>query len=310
MDLRGLHHVTAIASDGRRNVEFYARVLGLRLVKKTVNFDDPGTYHLYYGDYAASPGTLLTFFLWNGMPRGRAGAGLTHAIAYSVPPGALAFWRERLQAHGVVTTDATAPRLGEPVLAFRDPDGLPLELVEAREPDLRPSVPHPEISAAHGLRGFHGVTLAVAAARDTAALLTAGMGYRLVASEGNLSRYTVGDGGPGTYVDLLVDPSLRPGRTGLGTVHHVAFRTPDDTSQQQAHTALTARGFIVSPIMDRCYFHSIYYREPNGALFEIATDGPGFAVDEALAELGGRLQLPAWCEPNRAAIEARLPRLD
>lgn len=309
MRLLGLHHITTIASDAKRNVDFYTRVLGLRFVKKTVNFDDPGTYHLYYGDYAATPGTLLTFFLWTDIRRGRTGTGLTSAIAYSVPAGALGFWRERLGANHV-TVAAPAARYGDEILAFADPDGLPLELVGTTDADPRTPAPHPDVSPDKGIRGFHGVTLAVGAMEPTAAVLTQDMGYRLVARDGERTRYAVGDSGPGTYVDLVADPSLPRGRSGVGTVHHVAFRTPDDASQQQAHAALTAGGFNVSPIMDRCYFRSIYYREPNGVLFEIATDGPGFTVDEPLETLGRQLKLPPWHEPRRAAIEAHLPPLD
>jgi len=309
MRLLGLHHITAIAGDGKRNVDFYTRVLGLRLVKKTVNFDDPGTYHLYYGNAAASPGTLLTFFLWDGLPRGRSGAGLTTAVAYSVPADALDFWRARLQANGVAVT-GPARRFGEQVLVFADPDGLPLELVAGPEPDPRTPAPHPGVPAARGIRGFHGVTLATAAAAASAAVLTADMGYHPVAQEGPRSRYAVGKGGPGTYVDLLTDPGLPRGRSGLGTVHHVAFRTPNESSQQEARDVLAAIGLGVSPVIDRSYFHSIYYREPGGVLFEIATDGPGFAIDEPIDRLGRSLRLPPWYEPRRAEIEAHLPPLE
>ncbi len=309
MRLLGLHHITAIASDAKRNVDFYTRVLGLRFVKKTVNFDDPGTYHLYYGDAGASPGTLLTFFLWDGAPQGRRGAGMTSAIAYSVPADALEFWRERLRAAGVAMTELPR-RFGDAVLAFADPDGIPLELVGTAEPDPRIPAPHAGVPATKGIRGFHSVTLPVGAGTQTAEVLTRDMTYRLAAKDGVRSRYTVGAGGPGTYVDLVADPGLPHGRSGVGTVHHVAFRTPDDPGQAEARNALAARGFNVSPIMDRCYFHSIYYREPGGVLFEIATDGPGFTVDEPIAQLGRKLMLPPWYEANRAEIEARLPRLD
>jgi glyoxalase family protein len=226
-----------------------------------------------------------------------------------VPAGALGFWRDRLQAQGVAA-GAPLTRFGEKVLAFTDPDGLPLEFVATAESDPRIPAPHPDIPPGKGLRGFHGVTLTVGVEERTATVLTQDMGGRLLAREGDRARYTTGDGGPGTYVDLLAAPSLPQGHSGQGTVHHVAFRTPDDAGQLQAHTALTARGFNVSPVMDRCYFHSIYYREPNGVLFEIATDGPGFTVDEPLAELGRTLKLPAWYEPHRTEIEAHLPRLD
>ncbi len=307
MRLLGLHHVTAIGSDPRRNLAFYTQVLGLRLVKKTVNFDDPGTYHLYYGSYDATPGTLLTFFLWEGLPRGRAGSGMVSAVAYVVPAGSLDFWRARLAAHG--TSPADAPRLGEAALSFADPDGLPLELVEAAEPDPRPPVPHPEVPARHAIRGFHSVTLQAGTGEQTAWVLNQDMGYQLAAQEGSRSRYSPAVPGPGTAVDLLIDPGQAAGSSGVGTVHHVAFRTPDDSDQRQAHAELTNRGFGVSPIVDRCYFHSIYFREPGGVLFEIATDGPGFTVDEPLDRLGGSLQLPAWHEPMRAKIEAALPPL-
>jgi len=307
MRLLGLHHVTAIASDPKRNIAFYTQVLGLRLVKKTVNFDDPGTYHLYYGGPAATPGTLLTFFLWGDLPRGHAGNGMTGAVAYAVPATSLDFWRARLRSKGVTVTEA--PRLGESALAFTDPDGLALEIVGSAEGDPREPAHHADVPAAHGIRGFHSVTLLAGTGEQTAWVLTEEMGYRLLAQDGARARYTPEAGGPGTIVDLLLDPKQPRGRSGAGTVHHVAFRTPDDAAQRQAHAELTERGFGVSPIMDRCYFHSIYYREPNGVLFEIATDGPGFTVDEPLDQLGGSLQLPPWHEANRAAIEAALPPL-
>ncbi len=307
MRLLGLHHVTAIASNPKRNIAFYTQVLGLRLVKKTVNFDDPSTYHLYYGAYEATPGTLLTFFLWEGLPRGRTGAGMVGAVAYAVPADSLDFWRARLGAHGVAVTDA--PRLGEGAIAFTDPDGLPLELVGSAEADPRPPVPHPEIPQKQGIHGFHSVTLRAGTGEQTAWVLTQDMEYRLLAQDGTRMRYAPEADGPGTIVDLLIDPNDPRGRSGVGTVHHVAFRTPDDAAQRRAHAELTARGFGVSPIMDRCYFHSIYYREPNGVLFEIATDGPGFTIDEPLDQLGGSLRLPPWQEEARATIEAALPPL-
>jgi glyoxalase family protein len=309
MHLRGLHHITAIAADGKRNVDFYTRVLGLRLVKKTVNFDDPGTYHLYYGDQAASPGTILTFFIWGGLQRGRPGLGQASATAFAIPPGSLDFWRGRLKRLGIATSEPGA-RFGEPGVTLTDPDGLGLALTETAGPDPRRPARHPEIPTAHGIRGFHAITLAVASADQTAGLLTGAMGYRLAARDGLRARYTTGDGLPGTFVDLHADPALPRGLNGSGTVHHVAFRASDDAAQQAARSELVAGGYEVSPVKDRNYFHSIYYREPAGILFEIATDGPGFTVDESLEELGTHLKLPAWHEPQRAQIEAYLPRLD
>ena len=308
MQILGLHHITAIASDPRRNLAFYTDVLGLRLVKRTVNFDDPRTYHFYYGDRVGTPGSILTFFPWGSLPRGRAGTGQASAIAFSVGPEALTFWEDRLHAHGVATS-APAPRFGESVLTFADPDGLVLELVATREPDGRPSWEHPDIPVKHAIRGFHSVTLAVGDAPPTAHLLTATMGYRELRREGHRVRYTVANGGPGTYVDLLADPLLPRGRHGTGTVHHVAFRAPDDDAQRVARVELLVLGYQVSPILDRNYFQSIYYREPDGILLEIATDAPGFAVDEPIASLGTTLKLPALYEPHRTEIEAALPKL-
>jgi glyoxalase family protein len=307
--LNGLHHVTAIAGDPRRNVDFYTCVLGLRLIKRTVNFDDPSTYHLYYGDSVGTPGSVLTFFPWAGVRRGRPGNGQAYATAFSVPAGSLPFWTARLLAHGF-TPAAPVTRFGDEVLAFTDPDGLLLELVATSAPDSRTAHAHPEISAAHGIRGFHSVTLAVIDAARTAALLTGPMGNRLVGTEAGRTRYTVAEGGPGAHVDLLVDPTIPRGIPGAGTVHHIAFRTPDDSTQAAARMILTDLNHHVSPVMDRNYFHSIYYREPEGALFEIATDNPGFTVDEPLATLGTSLKLPAQYESQRAEIEAHLPKLD
>ena len=308
MQILGLHHITAIAGDPRRNLAFYTGVLGLRLVKRTVNFDDPHTYHLYYGDRVGTPGSILTFFPWADLPRGHIGTGQASATAFSVGPDALSFWEQRRQAHGVATS-GSHPRYGEAVLAFADPDGLVLELVATREPDARPPWAHPEIPVEHGLRGFHSVTLAVRDATPTAQLLGSTMGHREIRREGNRVRYTIADGGPGTYVDLLADPSLPSGRPGTGTVHHVAFRTPATETQLAARRELLVLGYDVSPPLDRNYFHSIYYREPDGILLEIATDPPGFAVDEPIESLGTALKLPAPYEPHRAEIEAALPKL-
>lgn len=308
MQILGLHHITAIAGDPRRNLAFYTGVLGLRLVKRTVNFDDPHTYHLYYGDGVGTPGSILTFFPWGNSPRGRIGTGQASATAYSVRPDALSFWAQRLRAHGVATNGPTL-RFGESVLALADPDGLALELVATREPDGRQPWSHPDIPPEHGIRGFHSVTLAVREAAPTAQVFAPAMGFKEIRREGLRVRYSVAGGGPGTYVDLLADPSLPSGRPGTGTVHHVAFRAPDDEAQLAARRELLVLGLDVSPPLDRNYFHSIYYREPAGILLEIATDPPGFAVDEPIASLGTALKLPAPYEPHRAEIEAALPKL-
>ena len=307
-DIHGLHHITAIASDPKRNLDFYTRVLGLRFVKKSVNQDDPGTYHLYYGDYAASPGTILTFFPWAELRRGRPGTGQAYATGFSVPFGSLSFWRERLGRLGV-PHGTTEVRFSDEVLPFNDPDGLHLELIATAENDVRPPAPSADISAQHGIRGFHSSTLALKDDRATAQLLVEGMGYLLVGQAGHRARYTAGSGGPGTYVDLLTEPTLPRGINGAGTIHHVAFRASDDANQEAARERLLKRGLQVSPVIDRAYFKSIYYREPGEVLFEIATDGPGFAIDEPLASLGTKLSLPPRLEPQRKEIEEALPSL-
>lgn len=304
----GLHHITAIASDPKRNLEFYTKVLGLRFVKKSVNQDDPGTYHLYYGDYGASPGTIMTFFPWAGIARGRPGTGQAYATAFSVPFGSLAFWREHLTKLGIPHGN-TELRFNDEVLTLNDPDGLHLELIATKENDSRRPAPSADVPAEFAIRGFHSSTLALKNDQPTADLLVNGMSYLLVGKSGHRARYTIGAGGPGTYVDLLTEPSLPRGINGAGTVHHIAFRIVDDENQETAQARLQQLGVGVSPVIDRAYFKSIYYREPGGVLFEIATDGPGFAIDEPLEKLGTTLSLPPRLEPNRKAIEAALPPL-
>ncbi len=308
MNLHGLHHITAISGDIRKNVDFYTRVLGQRFVKKSVNQDDPGTYHLYYGDYNGSPGTILTFFPWAGVPRGRPGHGQAYATAYSIPAGSLPFWQKRFTDLDIPTGEVET-RFGEQVLTFFDPDGLRLELVATTEADARPPAPSQDIPAEHAIRGFHSSTLGLTSAKATTAVLVDTMGYRQVSSTGARTRYTVAAGGPGTYVDLLTDPKLPRGLNGAGTIHHVAFRTPDDANQEEALESLHLHGLASSPIIDRAYFKSLYYREPGGVLFEIATDTPGFAIDEPVETLGQKLSLPPRLEPHRTEIEAALPKL-
>lgn len=307
-NVSGLHHITAIASDPRQNLDFYTRVLGLRFVKKSVNQDDPGTYHLYYGDYAASPGTILTFFPWAGLRRGRPGTGQAYATAFSVPAGSVPFWRERFEKLGV-PHQAVETRFGDEALPFADPDGLRLELIATHETDVRAAAPAKDVPSAHAIRGFHSSTLALTDAAATTRVLVDSMGYKLAAQSGHRSRYAAGRGGPGTYVDLLTDPALPRGLNGAGTIHHVAFRVADDATEVAARNVLLKDGLQVSPVIDRAYFKSIYYREPAGVLFEIATDGPGFAIDEPLDQLGTKLGLPPHLEPHRAEIEAALPAL-
>ena len=294
-DLLGLHHVTAIASEPQANLDFYCGVLGLRLVKRTVNFDDPGSYHLYYGDAAGRPGTLITFFPWPGARRGRAGAGQTSANAFIVPRGSLEVWRARLSKLGV-TPGATESRFGDEVIAFDDPDGMSIELVAAGEESREPWI-----------TGLHSVTLLMLDPQPSAALLTESMGFRAMGAEGHRYRFEVAEGGPGAIIDVLHAPDAAPGVMAAGAIHHVAFRAADDAAQLDWRRTLADAGASVSEVMDRDYFHSIYFREPGGVLYEIATDPPGFTVDEPLETLGEALRIPAWLEPTRARIERTLP---
>jgi glyoxalase family protein len=305
--LTGIHHVTAIAGDPQPNVDFYTRVLGLRLVKLTVNFDDPGTYHLYFGNDRGTPGSILTFFPWSGVRRGTVGTGQVTATAFAVPQGSLGFWRDRLVDHGAHADESA--RFGEPVLRVADPDGLHLELLESAAADPGAAWAGGGVPGAHAIGGFHSATLSEEGYEQTAQLLQETMGLSFVGSEGNRFRYAAGGTGPGAIVDILCAPDGRPGRLGGGTVHHIAFRTPDDDAQQAWRQLLVRGGYNVSPVMDRVYFHSIYYREPGGILFEIATDPPGFSADEPAEHLGERLMLPPWLEARRAAVEAVLPPL-
>ena len=301
----GIHHVTAIASDPQQNLDFYAGLLGLRLVKLTVNFDDPGSYHLYYGDEVGNPGTIMTFFSWSGAYQGRIGTGQTSATAFSIPDGSLGYWQERLQQKGIAV-EHRGRRFDEEVLSFTDPDGLWLELVAAAVRDTRPGWNQGPVPAEHAIRGFFNATLSEQSYQNTATLLTETMGFRLVGQEGSRFRYAVGAGGAGAIVDLLHEPDAPAARMGTGTVHHIAWRAKNDAEQLAWRADVIRLGLNSSPVMDREYFHSIYFREPGGVLFEIATDEPGFAINEGVEQLGSQLMLPPWMEPQRDLIEARV----
>lgn len=310
--LPGIHHVTAIAGDPQRNVDFYAGTLGLRLVKRTVNFDDPGTYHLYYGDEQGRPGTILTFFPWPGGAPGRRGAGQTGEVALAIPTGSLGFWLERLVRAGV-RHEGPAPRFRERVVSFADPDGLALELVTDRRPaddaGWAGGGAGGGVPAEHAIRGVRGVALWEAEVGPTAALLTETLGFRFVGEEGNRARYAAPRSGPGQVVDLVRAAGFWSGAMGVGAVHHVAWRAADDGAQEGWRRTLASAGLNPTAALDRRYFRSIYFREPGGVLFEIATDAPGFGVDESPAALGTRLQLPPWLEVSRREIERGLPPL-
>lgn len=303
----GLHHVTAIADDPQRNVDFYAHVLGLRLVKQTVNFDAPETYHLYYGDEAGRPSSLLTFFPWPGVAPGRQGTGLVTVTSFSVPESSLGWWQRRLLDRGV-DADAPVDRDGEAVLVLRDPDGMVLELVAAPGDARSGWDGEASIPSEHAVRGLHAITLSERVLDASAAMLTDLLGMRLGSEEGDRARFAMATGGSGTLVDIAASS----GDTGLqagGTVHHVAFRAPDLATMTRWQGELQDAGVAVTDIRDRQYFKSIYFREPGGVLFEIATDEPGFATDEPLLELGRSLKLPPWLEPDREQIAAALPPL-
>lgn len=265
----GIHHVTAISGAPQRNADFYAGTLGLRLVKKTVNFDDPETYHLYYGDGAGSPGTIMTFFPWAHAPGGRIGAGQLVVTSFSIPAASLGYWTERLVERGV-RFERPRDRFGDTVLSFEDPDRLRIELVTAE--DVRPGRAGGPVREEHSIRGFHHVALAVEATDRTAGLMTDTLGFRLVDEAEGRIRLASGEGGPGDRVDVVNAAGFPGGSMGVGTVHHVAFRVPDEETQLALREAVAALGYNVTPVLDRNYFRSIYFREAGGVLFEIATD--------------------------------------
>lgn len=308
LPLSGFHHITAMAGDPQRNLNFYSHVLGQRLVKTTVNFDDPNTYHFYYGDAVGSPGTILTFFPWPHARRGQRGAGEANAVAYTVPADALGYWEKRLAEFGVSTAQPQV-RFGEKVLPFQDPDGLWLELIAG---DDVPQIDHwheGPIPADAALRGFHSTTLQVTQAAASARLLTELFGWKQTGVEGKRTRIVAPGGAAGRIVDLVEIPQQGRGRLGAGSVHHIAFRVADDQTQLAWRARLVEEGFHVTDVRDRQYFRSIYFREPSGVLYELATDGPGFLLDESRATLGEGLRLPPWLEPRRAEIQQQLPAI-
>jgi glyoxalase family protein len=303
----GLHHVTAIASDPQRNLEFWYHVLGQRLIKQTVNFDAPDVYHLYYGNETGDPGTVMTFFPFPGASAGRLGAGQTTVTSYSIPEASLGWWTTHLRTRGVEVEEATT-RFEEDALRLRDPDGLVIELVAHAGGVGAPWQGGP-IPVEHAIRGFHSVTLTESSLDGTSGVFLDTMNFRTAQESGDRFRFEVGDGGPGRSVDVVVDPSAPQGLVANGTVHHIAWRVEDEPTQADWRDQILATGTQVTEILDRQYFRSIYFREPGGVLLEIATDPPGFTADEPLLELGRKLKLPPWLEPSREAIAANLPPL-
>ncbi len=298
----GLHHVTAIASDPQRNLDFYTDVLGLRFIKRTVNFDDPGTYHFYFGDDTGTPGTILTFFPWPAAVRGRRGAGETIATAFSIPPRSMTYWRNRLKSKGIASEENVY--FGNTHLSLSDPDNMVLELVEHAEAQSTQAPRYSDVPSQHAIQGFFGTTLLESSLTRTESLLGT-MGYGKLGEEGDRSRYAPEGEALGRFLDIVIDQTARPGRMGAGSVHHIAFRANDDSAQLDWKQEL-GRDVSVTPVQDRTYFHSIYFREPGGVLFEIATDAPGFLIDEPIESLGEALRIPEWFEPQRLQIEAHI----
>src|SRR5712692_3348437 len=307
-EILGIHHVTAIAGGPQQNLDFYAGFLGLRLVKLTVNYDDPETYHLYYGDEVGHPGTILTFFPWPGAPKGRKGTGQATTTSFSIPQGSVGYWVERLDKRGI-RFKGPIKRFEEQVISFSDPDDLNLELVALSGAENRSGWNRGSIPEEHAIRGFFGVTFSEYGYEITASLLTETMGFRRVKKDGTRFRYQVGEGGPGAIVDILSQPDAPTGIVNVGTVHHVAWRASNDEQQKEWREKLVKARMNVTPVIDRNYFHSIYFREPGGVLFEAATDPPGFTVDEPADKLGTRLSLPPWLEAQREAVEESLPKV-
>ena len=302
----GLHHVTAIASDPQQTLDFYTEVLGLRFVKRTVNFDDPSSYHFYFGDDSGIPGTILTFFPWPGASRGRAGVGEVVRTSFIVPLSSMDFWEQHLLAKSVLV-ERSGKRFAQEVLTLPDPNGMKIEIVGLRNAGPVNAPRFSSIPPEHAIRGFFGVTLLEHRADATGAILKI-LGFQKVAEDDGRIRFAAEGNALGNHIDLLIDPNARYGGSGAGTVHHIAFRVQDDASQLEWREEIV-RHLDVTPVRDRTYFHSIYFREPGGVLFELATDPPGFSFDEPIDSLGEELKLPDWLEPKRSLVEKRLPAI-
>jgi len=302
--ITGIHHITALASGAQENIDFYSGILGLRLVKKTVNFDAPEVYHFYYGDETGLPGSILTFFPYQGLAHGRHGRGMLNTTTFSAPAASLTYWLQRLSKFNIRHKDPVERFAGETVVYFEDRDGLGLELV-FNDRDSRPGFTHGNIPLEHAIRGFYSAEIWLEGYEKTAGLLTEQMDHALIAEKGNRFRFAATDA-PGNYIDLMCTPDSLKGLGGSGTVHHIAFATADATSQNEVRTRISQRMLSPTPVLDRSYFTSIYFREPGGVLFEVATSGPGFLADESADTLGEALKLPAQYEPYRTSIEKAL----
>ena len=303
----GIHHVTCITGDVQKCVDFYVNVLGLRFIKKSINQDLPDTYHIYFGDYLGTPGTAMTFFGWPTWPRQRAGSGQVTTVSFQVPGHSVAFWSQRLKKLGIDHQRLT--RFGADALGLRDADGIQLELVGDASEERWVPWPDGPVDQQHAIRGFHSVALTVAEAAATVDLLTKTMGFRQAIRDGKRLRFETEAGGPHAMLDLIESPEGPAGEESIGTVHHVAWRTPDAAAQVAWRDTLLKAGRNVTPVIDRWYFKSIYYREPGGVLFEIATDGPGFTIDETPEKLGTTLSLPPWFQVRHDRLDQVLPRI-
>jgi glyoxalase family protein len=302
----GLHHVTAIAGDAQRNYEFYTKVLGLRLVKKTVNFDDPGTYHFYFGNETGEPGTILTFFPWQHVVKGYPGRGMAVETAYTVPKGSLEFWQKRFEEFQV-THDGISDRMGEASLRFHDPDGLQLALIAAESEDKRKPWETEQVKEPVATKGFHSTTLLVGKADETGKVLSDIFGYDAGKQEGNRFRFQTKAIPTASIIDIIQSPETPAGRVSGGSIHHIAFRVKNEDDLMEYREKVLEKGLHPTEKVDRNYFYSVYFREPSGVLFELATENPGFAIDESVSELGRNLKLPAQYEPKRELIEKILP---
>jgi glyoxalase family protein len=301
----GIHHVTALADDAQKNIDFYTGILGLRMVKKTINFDAPDVYHLYYGNETGAPGTIMTFFPYSGLIRGRHGKGQMTSTSFSAPAASVDYWLKRLNKFSVKHSPPQQRFDNEIFISIEDVHGLGLEIV-FNDADKRPGFTYGQIPIEHSVKGFFGVELSEEGYERTAGLLQGIMDHRLISEKGNRFRYSASNN-PGDFVDVLCTPESMRGLGGSGTIHHLAFATLDDNTQLQAREKLLTNGYNVTPVLDRQYFHSIYFREPGGVLFEIATLPPGFMIDEPLSNLGETLKLPPWEESSRKRIEEELP---
>ena len=299
--ISGIHHITALAGEPQQNIDFYTGILGLRMVKKTVNFDAPDVYHFYYGDETGSPGSILTFFPYEGIIQGKHGKGMLNVTSFSVPYASISYWEERLKKYNITHKPAQERFNGEVVISFEDPDGLGLELVFS-ENDTRKGFSYGAIPLEHSIKGFYGVEIWQDGYERTGGLLTEVMDHKLIAEKGNRFRFAATDS-PGNYIDILATPNASKGIGGGGTVHHIAFNTPDKDTQAKVREKIFKQGLQPTMTLDRQYFKSIYFREPGGVLFEVATAKPGFSVDEDPGKLGQELKLPPQYEAKRDLIE-------